>query len=117
MEDKKTKAFQPGASSINGTRVGAFLELASPEPGVNATARVTLALSMVSIKQAEVNLELQTAGNSHAECATFARNAWATMLGRFQVGVKSCHLLNGMRRSLPSMKRRNLSVTIYKSPC
>jgi hypothetical protein len=70
----------------NGTSVGAFVELPPmASADTESAVRVTVALSMISVAQAEVNRAEQIGTRSHVECTSFARDEWSAALGRFQL--------------------------------
>lgn len=74
-------------ATANDTGVGAFVEVVTLSS--EQSVRFGLALSMISVDQAVVNLRDQVGDRSHQECTEFARQEWKTALGRFSVTTTS----------------------------
>nr|WP_240948088.1 GH92 family glycosyl hydrolase [Planosporangium mesophilum] len=71
-----------GSSSTSGTNTGAYLTF---DTSANAVVQFTIALSYVSIANAQQNLAAENSGFDFTGVRTKADTAWNTMLNRIQV--------------------------------
>ena len=75
--------FSPGEESAVGNAIGVDLSFAKDQP--KQTIELRLAVSCVSVANARLNLDAETAGRSFDELVQQGRDAWEQRLSRIQI--------------------------------